>query len=85
MKALVIGGTRFVGAHVVIRLVDAGHDVTVLHRGITTHAALPKVRHAQLGHDWRHGNAVLSRVAIAPTARGSSRKPFGRRRSSAWS
>ena len=47
MKALVIGGTRFVGAHVVIRLVDAGHDVTVLHRGITTHPALPKVRHVR--------------------------------------
>ena len=47
MKALVIDGTRFVGAHVVIRLVDAGHDVTVLHRGITTHPALPKVRHVR--------------------------------------
>ncbi|NBB92153.1 MAG: GNAT family N-acetyltransferase [Gammaproteobacteria bacterium] len=29
------------------------------------------IGHAQLGHDWHHGNAVLSRVAIAPAARGS--------------
>jgi len=28
------------------------------------------IGHAQLGYDWRHENAVLSRVAIAPTARG---------------
>jgi RimJ/RimL family protein N-acetyltransferase len=28
------------------------------------------VGHAQLGFDWRNGNATLSRVAIAPVARG---------------
>jgi RimJ/RimL family protein N-acetyltransferase len=28
------------------------------------------VGHAQLGYDWRNGNAVLSRVAMAPAARG---------------
>jgi RimJ/RimL family protein N-acetyltransferase len=36
----------------------------VEHRGVI-------IGHAQLGHDWRHGNAVLSRVAIAPASRGS--------------
>lgn len=29
------------------------------------------VGHAQLAFDWRHGNALLSRVAVAPSMRGS--------------
>ncbi len=33
MNILVIGGTRFIGAHVVARLAEAGHTVTVFHRG----------------------------------------------------
>jgi len=33
MKVLVIGGSGFIGPFVVLQLVDAGHDVTVLHRG----------------------------------------------------
>jgi len=42
MKALVIGGTRFVGLRLVQRLVREGYDVTVLNRGKTP-AALPSV------------------------------------------
>src|SRR5207245_7204628 len=33
MRFVVIGGTRFMGPHVVRSLAAAGHDVTVLHRG----------------------------------------------------
>src|SRR5512143_2585282 len=33
MHVLVIGGTGFVGPHVVRQLADSGHDVTVFHRG----------------------------------------------------
>ena len=33
MKVLVMGGTRFVGVLAVQRLLDAGHEVTVFHRG----------------------------------------------------
>lgn len=33
MKVLVIGGTSFIGPYVVRQLSDAGHDVTVFHRG----------------------------------------------------
>ena len=32
MRILVIGGTQFIGKHLVAALVKAGHDVTVLHR-----------------------------------------------------
>jgi nucleoside-diphosphate-sugar epimerase len=35
MRALVIGGTGFIGARVTRRLLDGGHAVTVLHRGET--------------------------------------------------
>ena len=33
MNILVIGGTRFIGAHVVARLAEVGHTVTGFHRG----------------------------------------------------
>ncbi len=36
MKVLILGGTRFVGLRVCRLLVDAGAEVTVLHRGITS-------------------------------------------------
>lgn len=45
MKALVIGGTRFIGAHVVRRLHEDGFEVTVLHRGRSSNPILPDVRH----------------------------------------
>ena len=35
MKVLVVGGTRFVGRHIVRALIDRGHEVTLLHRGAT--------------------------------------------------
>ncbi|MEE4538945.1 MAG: NAD-dependent epimerase/dehydratase family protein [Erythrobacter sp.] len=45
MKALVIGGTRFIGAHVVRALSEAGAEVTVFHRGKTANPLLPNVTH----------------------------------------
>jgi 2'-hydroxyisoflavone reductase len=33
VRVLVVGGTRFVGRHIVQALLDAGHEVTLLHRG----------------------------------------------------
>ncbi len=41
MKVLVIGGTNFIGPYVVRRLAEAGHEVTVFHRG-RTGAELPE-------------------------------------------
>lgn len=41
MKVLVIGGTGPSGIPIVRRLVDAGHDVTILHRGTHERAETP--------------------------------------------
>ena len=49
-RALVIGGTGPTGIPIVAGLVDAGHDVTILHRGQHERAETPpQVRH--LHHD----------------------------------
>lgn len=35
MKVIAIGATGFIGRHVVTKLIDAGHEVAVVHRGST--------------------------------------------------
>ena len=45
MRILVIGGTRFIGPHVVMCLHHIGHQVTVLHRGQTEADLPPGVKH----------------------------------------
>lgn len=45
MRVVVLGGTRFIGPYVVRQLAEAGHEVTIVHRG-ETEAELPSsVRH----------------------------------------
>jgi 2'-hydroxyisoflavone reductase len=45
MRILLIGGTRFVGRHVVEAALAAGHDVTIFHRGQTGKDLFPDVEH----------------------------------------
>jgi nucleoside-diphosphate-sugar epimerase len=45
MRVLVIGGTNFIGPHVVTALDQRGHDVTVYHRGLHEPELPPAVRH----------------------------------------
>jgi 2'-hydroxyisoflavone reductase len=45
MRILLIGGTRFVGRHVVEAALAAGHDVTIFHRGKTGADLFPDVEH----------------------------------------
>ena len=47
MNILVIGGTRFIGASVVRQLVEAGHAVTVYHRGEHETELPGSVRHVR--------------------------------------
>src|SRR5688572_27127413 len=45
LRIAVLGGTRFIGRRIVDELVDAGHDVLVVHRGRTEPDGLPDVPH----------------------------------------
>ncbi|MCA9854083.1 MAG: NAD-dependent epimerase/dehydratase family protein, partial [Dehalococcoidia bacterium] len=62
MRILVIGGTQFMGPHVVSGLTASGHDVVLLHRG--DHEASGHVRHI---HGDRRDPEVVA-AAIAETA-----------------
>jgi nucleoside-diphosphate-sugar epimerase len=57
MQILVIGGTKFIGPHVVRALTDRGHTVTVFHRGEHESGLPSSVRHV---HDRSAGIPVLS-------------------------
>jgi 2'-hydroxyisoflavone reductase len=50
MRILVIGGTQFVGRHIVAAAVSAGHRVTVLHRGVGCSGA-PHAEHLHADRD----------------------------------
>jgi nucleoside-diphosphate-sugar epimerase len=56
MHVLIIGGTGPIGIHVVRQLTDAGHPVTVYHRGETERELPAGVRHV---HDARAGIPVM--------------------------
>ncbi len=45
MKLLVLGGTRFLGRHLVQQALDAGHEVTLLHRGRSGPGLFPQAEH----------------------------------------
>ena len=49
MRLLVIGGTRFVGRHLVEAALTAGHDVTLVHRSPTE--LFPSARHVLADRD----------------------------------
>ena len=43
MNVLVLGGTQFIGRHVVLELLRGGHAVTILNRGVTPDDLPPEV------------------------------------------
>lgn len=47
MRVLVIGGTKFIGPHVMRELVSRGHEVTVFHRGKSETSLPEDVRHVR--------------------------------------
>jgi 2'-hydroxyisoflavone reductase len=45
MKLLVLGGTRFLGRHLVELALAQGHDVTLMHRGVSNAGLFPQALH----------------------------------------
>lgn len=45
MRVLVIGGTNFIGPHVITQLHQQGHELTVYHRGVHEPNLPSAVRH----------------------------------------
>jgi len=45
MKILILGGTRFLGRHIAQQALEAGHDVTLLHRGRSNATLFPEAEH----------------------------------------
>lgn len=45
MRILVMGGTAFVGRHIVAAALDGGHEVTLFHRGQTGAELFPQATH----------------------------------------
>lgn len=58
MRILVIGGTRFVGRHLVAAALEGGHNVTLFHRGRTGAGLFPAV-------EARHGDRDADLSALA--------------------
>jgi len=92
MKVLVIGGTRFIGAHVVQRLHNAGAQITVFHRGASSNPILPEIEHvldpgaaypitafpAELLCDW---DIVIHMVAMGEADADAAARSFAKRTS----
>jgi 2'-hydroxyisoflavone reductase len=53
VRVLVVGGTRFVGRHIVQALLDGGHEVRLFHRGSGPDDPFPEAEHR---HGDRDGN-----------------------------
>jgi 2'-hydroxyisoflavone reductase len=45
MRILVVGGTQFVGRHIVSTALGRGHDITLFHRGVTGDDLFPEATH----------------------------------------
>jgi nucleoside-diphosphate-sugar epimerase len=65
MNILILGGTRFIGPHVVRRLSAEGHKLTVFHRGETETDLAASVRHVH-GDFAEFAEHVAELRALAP-------------------
>jgi 2'-hydroxyisoflavone reductase len=45
MKILILGGTRFLGRHIAQQALEAGHELTLLHRGRSNATLFPEAEH----------------------------------------
>ena len=89
MRILMIGGTAFVGRHIAAAAIDAGHDVTLFHRGKTGADLFPQATHLNgdrdedmsalarrpLGRDDRRVRVLPPAGALAGGGTGRPRRP----------
>jgi 2'-hydroxyisoflavone reductase len=73
MKLLLLGGTQFLGYHVVRLALERGHEVTLFNRGVTNPGAFPEAEHlvGDRDHDLsalegRSWDAVIDTTAFVP-------------------
>ncbi|MGI8794882.1 MAG: NAD-dependent epimerase/dehydratase family protein [Acidimicrobiales bacterium] len=59
-RLLVLGGTKFVGRHIVESAIDAGHKVTLFHRGRTNPTLFPGCEHLHGDRDQAEYDAIRS-------------------------
>jgi len=60
MRLLVLGGTQFVGRHLVAEALRRGHDVTLFHRGRTNADLFPEATHV-------HGDRLVDVSTLTGT------------------
>ena len=67
MKILVIGGTRYFGIHMVNKLLEQGHEVTIATRGKTPDSYGDKVERITIQRtneeSMRHFDVVIDKIA----------------------
>ena len=61
MKVLVLGGTQFVGRALVEVSLEAGHELTLFHRG-KTNPASSSCWHVPSSKRWPTGSSVAGRT-----------------------
>ncbi|HEV7208408.1 MAG TPA: NAD-dependent epimerase/dehydratase family protein [Mycobacteriales bacterium] len=73
MRILTVGGTKFVGRHLVQAALSAGHEVTLLHRGRSNPGLFPDAEHLIADRDEplkvlaeRHFDATVDVSAYVP-------------------
>ena len=79
MKLLVMGGTKFVGRHLVEAALSRGHEVTIFNRGRTAPELFPEVERIWGDRDGdltllegRYWDAVLDTSGYVPRVVGDS-------------
>jgi nucleoside-diphosphate-sugar epimerase len=66
VRILIIGGTSFIGPHVARKLQEAGHAVTVFHRGISECELPQEINHIH-GDQARMGDFSSELLELSPT------------------
>lgn len=73
MKLLILGGTRFLGRHLAQQALDLGHQVTLLHRGLSGPTLFAQAEHLLADRDkdlsplhGRRWDAVIDTCAYFP-------------------